>query len=57
VTNQWAKLFPKLSHWDHAWGFDVKQHVANISVFVDDVDVWEQTYDNIRLPVFDGVHE
>ena len=57
VTNQWAKLVPKLSPWDHAWGFDVKQHVANISVFVDDVDVWEQTYENIRLPVFDGVHD
>ena len=57
VTNQWAKLVPKLSSWNHAWGFDIKQHVANISVFADDVDVWEQTYESIRLPVVEEVNQ
>tara|TARA_Y100000766_G_scaffold157589_1_gene135380 strand:- start:1077 stop:1469 length:393 start_codon:yes stop_codon:yes gene_type:complete len=51
VTNQWGKLVPKLEAWDTAWGFDIKQHVSNISVFVEDVDTWQQTYENVRLPI------
>ncbi len=53
VTNQWAKLTPKLEPWDVAWGFDIAQHVKNISVFFHDVDEWQQTYENVRLPTID----
>ena len=53
-TNQWAKLTPKLEPWDVAWGFDIAQHVKNISVFFHDVDEWQQTYENVRLPTTDN---
>ena len=51
VTNQWEKLIPKLSSWKTAWGFDIEQHVENISIYVEDVGIWQQTYENMSLPV------
>ena len=51
VTNQWEKLVPKLSSWKTAWGFDIEQHVENIAVYVEDVGIWQQTYENMSLPV------
>lgn len=51
VTNQWKKLVPKLSSWKTAWGFDIEQHVENIAVYVEDVGIWQQTYENMSLPV------
>lgn len=57
VTNQWAKLTPKLESWKVAWGFDIEQHVENISVFFRDVGEWQQTYENVRLPRIDEVDE
>ena len=57
VTNQWEKLVPKLSPWHTAWGFDIEQHVKNISKFVEDVDIWQQTYEGMKLPITDEVNE
>ena len=57
VTSQWDKLTPKLSPWKTAWGIDIEQHVKNIAVFVDDVGVWQRTYDSVRLPTTDEVSE
>lgn len=51
VTNQWEKLIPKLSSWKTAWGFDIEQHVENIGIYVEDVGIWQQTYENMSLPV------
>tara|TARA_B100001996_G_C18385462_1_gene486981 strand:- start:187 stop:579 length:393 start_codon:yes stop_codon:yes gene_type:complete len=51
VTNQWEKLIPKLSSWKTAWGFDIEQHVENIGIYVEDVGIWQQTYENMILPV------
>ena len=55
VTNQWEKLVPKLASWKVAWGFDIERHLENISVYVEDVDVWKQTYQNMSLPVVSEV--
>lgn len=55
VRNQWEKLVPKLAPWKDAWGFDIALHMQNISVYVDDVDTWKQTYEDIRLPESSGV--
>jgi len=55
VTNQWEKLIPKLSSWKTAWGFDIEQHVENIGIYVEDVGIWQQTYENMSLPVVNEV--
>jgi len=55
VTNQWEKLSPKLSSWKTAWGFDIEQHVENIGIYVEDVGIWQQTYENMSLPVVNEV--
>ena len=57
VTNQWEKLTPKLEAWKTAWGFDIEQHLRNISVYVEDVDDWQQTYESVRLPTTNEVSE
>ena len=57
VANQWSKLTPKLAPWKIAWGFDIEQHVENISVYAEDVDLWQQTYENMKLPVATEVME
>ena len=57
VTNQWEKLVPKLASWKVAWGFDIERHLENISVYVEDVDVWKQTYQNMSLPLASEVRD
>ena len=50
VRNQWEKLVPKLTGWHHAWGLDIAQHMQNIAPFVEDVEVWNQAYEHIKIP-------
>ena len=51
VLNQWEKLLPKLEVWTHIWGIDVSSHLIQIQRFVDDVDTWNETYEDVRIPI------
>jgi hypothetical protein len=51
VLNQWEKLLPKLDVWTHIWNIDVIAHLRQIQRFVEDVDTWNETYDDVRIPV------
>jgi hypothetical protein len=51
VLNQWEKLLPKLDVWTHIWHIDVIAHLRQIQRFVEDVDTWNETYDDVRIPV------
>jgi hypothetical protein len=51
VLNQWEKLLPKLDVWTHIWDIDVIAHLRQIQRFVEDVDTWNETYDDVRIPV------
>jgi hypothetical protein len=51
VLNQWEKLLPKLEAWTHIWGIDVPTHLIQIQRFVDDVDTWNETYEDVRMPI------
>lgn len=51
VLNQWEKLLPKLDVWTHIWGIDVVTHLKQIGRFVEDVDTWNETYEDVRIPI------
>ncbi len=51
VLNQWEKLLPKLDVWTHIWGIDVVTHLKQIRRFVEDVDTWNETYEDVRIPI------
>ena len=51
VLNQWEKLLPKLDVWTHIWGIDVGTHLKQIRRFVEDVDTWNETYEDVRIPI------
>lgn len=51
VLNQWEKLLPKLEVWTHIWGIDVVTHLKQIRRFVEDVDTWNETYEDVRIPI------
>jgi hypothetical protein len=51
VLNQWEKLLPKLDVWTHIWDIDVIAHLRQIQRFVEDVDTWNETYEDVRIPV------
>ena len=51
VLNQWEKLLPKLDVWTHIWGIDVVTHLNQIRRFVEDVDTWNETYEDVRIPI------
>ena len=51
VLNQWEKLLPKLDVWTHIWGIDVVAHLKQIGRFVEDVDTWNETYEDVRIPI------
>ena len=51
VLNQWEKLLPKLDVWTHIWNIDVIAHLRQIQRFVEDVDTWNETYEDVRIPV------
>jgi hypothetical protein len=51
VLNQWEKLLPKLDVWTHIWHIDVIAHLRQIQRFVEDVDTWNETYEDVRIPV------
>lgn len=51
VLNQWEKLLPKLEVWTHIWGIDVVTHLNQIRRFVEDVDTWNETYEDVRIPI------
>ena len=53
VLNQWEKLLPKLDVWTLLWGVDVVAHLNQIRRFVDDVDTWNETYEQVRMPMSD----
>ena len=53
VLNQWEKLLPKLDVWTRLWGVDVVAHLNQIRRFVDDVDTWNETYEQVRMPMSD----
>ena len=51
VLNQWEKILPKLDVWTHIWGIDVVTHLKQIRRFVEDVDTWNETYEDVRIPI------
>ena len=51
VLNQWEKVLPKLEVWTHIWGIDVVTHLKQIRRFVEDVDTWNETYEDVRIPI------
>ena len=51
VLNQWEKLLPKLDVWTRIWGIDVVTHLKQIRRFVEDVDTWNETYEDVRIPI------
>ena len=51
VLNQWEKLLRKLDVWTHIWGIDVVTHLKQIRRFVEDVDTWNETYEDVRIPI------
>ncbi len=51
VLNQWEKVLPKLEVWTHIWGIDVVTHLNQIRRFVEDVDTWNETYEDVRIPI------
>ena len=51
VLNQWEKLLPKLDVWTHIWDIDVVAHLKQIGRFVEDVDTWNETYEDVRIPI------
>jgi hypothetical protein len=51
VLNQWEKLLPKLDVWTHIWEIDVVAHLKQIRRFVEDVDTWNETYEDVRIPI------
>ena len=53
VLNQWEKLVPKLNVWTQLWGIDIVTHLIQIQRFVDDVDLWNETYEGVRIPLLE----
>ena len=53
VLNQWEKLVPKLNVWIQLWGIDIVTHLNQIQRFVDDVDLWNETYEGVRIPLLE----
>ena len=51
VLNQWEKVLPKLEVWTHIWGIDVVTHLNQIRRFVEDVETWNETYEDVRIPI------
>ena len=53
VLNQWEKLVPKLNVWIQLWDIDIVTHLKQIQRFVDDVDLWNETYEGVRIPLIE----
>ena len=53
VLNQWNKLLPKLEGWGSLWMIDIIAHLKQIQRFVDDVGTWNETYEDVRIPIAD----
>ncbi len=53
VLNQWEKLVPKLNVWIQLWDIDIVTHLKQIQRFVDDVDLWNETYEGVRIPLLE----
>ncbi len=53
VLNQWEKLVPKLNVWIQLWDIDIVTHLKQIQRFVDDVDLWNETYEGVHIPLLE----
>ncbi|MCH1540836.1 MAG: DUF309 domain-containing protein [Candidatus Poseidonia sp.] len=50
VSNQWAKLEPKLKGWTVAWGLNISLHLEVISHYAKDVGTWELKATDHQIP-------